>query len=64
MLQSMKDRRQSDRVTTPTRAGLRPCRWPRPINEERLWLAALSRNRPQAALPRHTPRRRGNKQTD
>ena len=34
MLASMEDRCQTDRVTKPTRAGLRRCRWRQPTDEE------------------------------
>ena len=41
-LSSIEDQGQTDRVTTPTRAGLRRCRWPRPSHAARL--VALARN--------------------
>jgi len=41
-LPSVKDRGQTARVTTPTRARLRRYRWPRPSHDARL--AALARS--------------------
>jgi len=41
-LSFIENRRQIDRVTTPTRAGLRQCRWPRPRRATRLAALACS----------------------
>ena len=51
-LPSIDDRGQTDRVTTPTRAGLRRCRWLRPRHAARL--AALQWKPATAAIRQYS----------
>ena len=51
-LPSIGDRGQTDRVTTPTRAGLRRCRWLRPRHAARL--AALQWKPATAAIRQYS----------